>query len=290
LSDHHCADCAGQRSPDTNDYAHALLALPDSKILVAGETTTPALTTDFALARLLPGGGLDATFGVGGKVTTAFGPSGDELRGLELQPDGKIVAAGYADTAADINTQLVFAMARYLPNGMLDATCDGDGKVTVPVGLKGHAEAQDVAIQSDGKILLTGHAKGPSADWKLAAARFTATCARDPAFNGIGQVMTNFGPGPTNDEGYEFALDASGRIVMVGRICGMAVDVCDFGVLRYLPNGVPDASSSGDGKVVTSMGVNTTDSLHAVAIQSDGRIVVAGKSDEKHIAVARSLP
>jgi len=67
--------------------------------------------------RYLPGGLPDASFGNSGIIVTAVSTSFDEGLAVTLQPDGKIVAGGYATG----NGSSDFAVIRYLPNGMLDA-------------------------------------------------------------------------------------------------------------------------------------------------------------------------
>ncbi len=105
------------------DLAFAVALQPDGKIVAAGRSSF-----DFALARYNADGSLDPTFGTGGKVTTDFGF--DEAFAVALQPDGKIVAAGYAV----VGSSLDFALARYNADGSLDPTFGTDGKVTTDFG------------------------------------------------------------------------------------------------------------------------------------------------------------
>src|SRR5581483_4236629 len=110
---------------------------------------------DFALVRYLPDGTLDGDFGSGGIVTTAIGTVNDEALAVAIQSDGRIVAAGYSHNGANRD----LALARYLPDGTLDTTFSGDGKVSVPIGTGGNAgddEARAIAIQPDGKIVIAG--------------------------------------------------------------------------------------------------------------------------------------
>ena len=129
------------------DSANALVLQPDGKLVAAGVRSTSDL--DFALARYLPDGSLDPTFGVGGKVTTDFGSS-DVASALVLQPDGKLVAAGGVqfDGPGD------FALARYLPDGSLDPTFGVGGKVTTDFG--GIDGASALVLQPDGKLVAAG--------------------------------------------------------------------------------------------------------------------------------------
>ena len=92
-------------------------------------------------------GALDPTFGTGGKVTTPIGPA----LALTLQPDGKLVAAGYSSNGSNY----VFALARYKPNGLLDTSFNGTGKVTTAIGADARAYA--LALQPDGKLVAAGN-------------------------------------------------------------------------------------------------------------------------------------
>jgi len=112
------------------DQATALALQPDGKIVAAGSSTASG-SQDFALARYLPTGTLDISFGGDGKVLTDFGSGSEAFAvAMTLQPDGKIVVAGRC-TAGGTSA---FALARYLPNGSLDASFSGDGRVCTDFG------------------------------------------------------------------------------------------------------------------------------------------------------------
>ena len=140
----------------TDDTAYALAVQPDGKTVVAGYSNTGTLLSPvdvFALARYNTDGSLDATFGTGGKVTTAIGTVQDKAFALVIQPDGKIVAAG--NSYDNILFQDVFALVRYNANGSLDPTFGVGGKVTTVVG--GYGLVFALAIQTDGKLVAGGY-------------------------------------------------------------------------------------------------------------------------------------
>jgi uncharacterized delta-60 repeat protein len=180
-----------------SSHAFAVAIQKDGKILVAGRATSSA-SDDFALARYTSDGTLDASFGRGGKVVTNFGiktsngyPSDDWAYAVAVEPDGKIVLAGASDirgnAAERSGTPLDdFALARYSANGRLDPSFGRDGKVLTPFD-EGQSLVQDVAIQTDGKIVAVGGGAG-----YFDLARYTTDGLPDPSFGGGGKVITKF--------------------------------------------------------------------------------------------------
>jgi uncharacterized delta-60 repeat protein/uncharacterized repeat protein (TIGR01451 family) len=207
-------------------FGGALAIQPDGKIVAAGRAGT-----DFLLARYNGDGSLDATFGSGGIVTTDFGGTVfDAAFGVALQSNGKIVAAGgtfngFVGPSAD------FALARYNPDGSLDASFGSGGQVTTDFG--GFDVARSVALQADGKIVAAGGTfngfVGPSADFALA--RYNPDGSLDASFGSGGKVTTDFGG---FDVARSVALQADGKIVAAGT--GGAGS--DFALARYLGDAV----------------------------------------------------
>jgi uncharacterized delta-60 repeat protein len=137
-----------------NSRAAATVRLPDGKIVAVGEAGG-----HFALARYNPDGSLDTSFSADGKQTTDFGGP-DFASAVALQADGKIVAVGVGSRD--------FALARYNPNGSLDASFSGDGRQTTDFG--GFDQANAVALQGDGRIVAVGVGLGTdrTEDFELA--------------------------------------------------------------------------------------------------------------------------
>jgi uncharacterized delta-60 repeat protein len=129
--------------------AGAVLVAPDRNILVAGNTSGSAVMT---VTRLRPDGSLETTFGSGGTATVDFGSLADLLGGAVLQPDGKIVLAGYTQASEDV------AVARLNANGSPDATFGTGGKATVDFGVATFGNA--VALAPNGRIVVAGQKTG----------------------------------------------------------------------------------------------------------------------------------
>lgn len=244
------------------DSAWGVVVQPDGKIVAAGQARST--TTDFALVRHNPDGTLDGTFGTGGIVTTPIG-TGDEIaRAVVRQPDGKLVAAGYARIGANND----FALVRYLADGTLDATFGTGGIVTTPIGA-GNDNALAVALQPDGKILAAGYATMASLD--MAVVRYLADGTLDATFGTGGIVTAPVGPGIDVANG--LALQPDGKVLVVGYTADAGI--YDIALLRFAADGTPDTGFDGDGTVVTAIGPGYAIGTSAV-VQPDGRITVAG--------------
>ena len=228
----------------------------DGRIVVVGAATV-AEHSVFALVRYNVDGSLDSTFGGDGRVVTRIGVHASG-RGVALQTDGKIVVAG----AAWGNGSGRFAAARYLPSGAPDHTFSQDG--TLITSFPGDADAADVAVQSDGKIVLAGSAGG-----RFALARYGPAGRLDPGFGGDGRVLTEMGGGDSFARGV--AIQHDGRIVVVGSAGGRVA------VARYGLGGHLDASFTGDGTATTEFPRMMSAQGFAVALQSDGAIVVGAQ-------------
>jgi uncharacterized delta-60 repeat protein len=265
-------DADGKRTDDVGNIVgpgQSVVIQPDKKIIVAGAGNAQLL-----LARYNPDGSLDSSFGTGGRSSIPLGATSDSGRSAVFQPDGKIVVTGYLFTNSAVKAEVI----RCLPNGALDPSFDGDGRVTLAVGQSAIGTA--VAVQPDGKIVLAGYTETPSPS--AFVARFDAAGVPDPAFDGDGLVLPPLGNGA---QARAIALQADGKIVVAG------IASQDFFVLRYNNDGSPDNSFDDDGVATVSLSTGY-DQANAVAIQPDGRIVAAGTSldtanNQYRFAIAR---
>jgi uncharacterized delta-60 repeat protein len=249
------------------------------RIVVAGSSTNGS-QTDFAIARLLANGSLDSSFDADGLVTTDFAGGADVANGVAIIPGDGIVAAGSAFTGVGTD----FALARYGLTGALDATLDGDGKVTTDfVGADDAAAA--IEIDAQGRYVVGGSAYSGTNKDEFALARYGSTGALDASFDGDGRVVTT-----GNDQGRDLAIDAGGRIVLAGSAFTGAT--LDFSIMRFNTDGSRDATFGKRGRVVTSIGTGS-DAAEAVAIDAEGTIVAAGSAkfgEDRDFALARYSP
>jgi uncharacterized delta-60 repeat protein len=212
------------------DDAFSVLIQPDGKIVAVGSANDPATFYDFAAARYLINGTIDTTFGVAGKVHTDFGDQNfDRARSAALQPDGRIVAAGFA--ISQNGGVQNFAVARYTSNGVLDTTFSRDGKTQIDFG-NCCQSATKVLLQSDGKIIAVGGSNGESSEDDFLLARLSPRGSLDPTFGVGGQVRTSFGD--LNGGANGAALQSDGKIVAVGWQATFSNQFSNFALARYL--------------------------------------------------------
>ena len=254
---------------ETLDSVAAIAIQTTGEIIVAGYSDS-----DFALARYTTEGVLDPNFGTDGKVITDIGTETlDSATSVAIQLDGKIVVAGVSDNIGGTNAD--FALARYTAEGVLDSGFSGDGIVTTDIGIGSLDSATSVAIQSDGKIVVAGYSSSGT-DNDFALTRYTVAGALDTTFGTNGKVITPIGMG--NDVAYSVAIQSKGNIVVAG-YSNSGIDDDDFALASYTPLGAPDPTFGMNGKVTTPIGAGN-DVAYSVAIQPlDGKIVVAGSSD-----------
>ena len=250
---------------DLDEAVYGVAIQPDGKIITAGYWQNTGNHRDvFSLIRLHPDGSHDRSFGSGGiGALTLFPNAAAIATAVAIQPDGKIVAAGLIRKK---NGDRDFALARYTPDGSLDNSFSGDGKLTTDFG--GDDRAAAVAIRPDGKIVAAGQNRnGNGNDNDFALALYNPDGSLDTSFGRDGKQTTDFGG---FDLAHAVAVQPDGRIVAAGMHTG------SFALARYMPaSGRPDHRFGDDGKLTTAFRLGNA-AAAAVAIQPDGRIVAAG--------------
>ena len=251
-----------------------LVVQPDDAILAGGTMTPDGVKGEYLVVRYDSSGVPDATFGGGdGIQTTIVGTGGGFAEGIALQADGSIVLAGTQVSSSNENVELV----RYDSSGSLDTTfgAAASGKVTTDVGA-GPDEGTDVAIQTDGKIVVAANSNFR----KGAVLRYDTDGTLDPTFSGDGKVLTKLGQFGQAYGG--LVLQPDDAIVAVGE----AVEQTQFSytdtivVARYTTTGVLDTTFSRDGKAFAPFGAGSGNGApvagNDVAVQGDGKIVAVG--------------
>ena len=229
------------------EEANSVALLNDGRILVAG--FAPRGNTgyyDAAITRLDASGNPDNSFDGDSKLIDHIRRTNSGFNATAVQPDGKIVCAGYAWNGVNND----FMVVRYNSTGTLDNSFSGDGKLLTGFGVD--ARVTGVAVQTDGKIIAVGAAGGD-----FGVVRYNADGSPDNSFGNNGKVTTNLWD---NTEGaLAVQIQSDGKILVSGK----------YAIVRYNSNGTLDNSFDVDGKVFT-WEVNSH-----MAIQPDGKILVA---------------
>ncbi len=268
-------------------FVGALAVQPDGKIVAAGDVAGDAL-----VARYLPNGSLDTSFGTGGFVETGLPQTVmfASAAAVAIQPDGEIVVAG---TSGPLGTSVgpEFTLLRYDPDGTLDTSFGIDGIAITVIPEQGHpysnAEAAALAILPGGGILAAGSATwsdGSKFSSSFALARYTSAGSLDTAFGKGGVAQTAFAKANAQLAG--IAVQPDGKIVAGGWGVGSG-NGNDFNAMllaRYKPNGSLDSTFGTAGKVTTAHALDYEGG--PPAIQS-GKIVVSGDDDMEDPVLAR---
>jgi uncharacterized delta-60 repeat protein len=251
---------------------------------------------NLGFVRYTPEGNLDPAFGSKARVKLASLTSGGSYGGytagtdLALQTDGKLVAVASMDLCHGGTCTRVWAVARLKSDGSLDQSFGGRGIVPIDfadVGLLTDVP-RAIAVQPDGRVLVGGAALicAPTCAYRFAFARLDASGNRDSTFGVNGLAALDWRGG---GEVWDIALQPDGKIVAAGCLAG-CFDGPDnqWTVARLHGSGTLDSSSfAGGGSIVTDFGPGP-DLAYALALQHDGRIVVAGRTD-RGMATARYL-
>jgi uncharacterized delta-60 repeat protein len=262
----------------SDHWANSIAIGLDGKIIVAGSArvnNSGDRTTNFALARFSVNGELDTSFGINGKLTTDFDGNYDAADSIFIQPDGKILAAGYAKFGYGER----YALVRYKTDGSLDPSFGTDGKTSTVAGVQSFAKS--LSVLADGKILLAGSLNNDYPEFGVA--RYNANGSLDTNFGTKGIVTTDFTS--TYDNASSMAVQVDGKIIIAGSAYNPTLQVSVFAIARYNSDGSIDTNFGNNGKLTTDFeGIN--EGGNSVIIQTDGKIVVAG-SASNNFALAR---
>lgn len=259
------------------------------RIVVAG-TTNGVVGGGYALAvwRYNVDGTLDTTFNRSGYVFFSNGPySGHAAICLAVDQEGRLVVAGQykSGLSAGSRSDIDLGIWRFRGDGSLDTSFAGKGYVTHhnAAGGNGADKATGVAIDAMGRIVVCGTSEGNGTGTDAVVWRFNSDGTIDTSFNGVGFAVHNNAGGSTvpHDDPMALAIDGNGRIVVTGRSNAPQNGAWpDMVIWRYLANGVLDSSFNGQGFIThnNAAGANAGDGGYALALDSSGRIVVAGWS------------
>ncbi|HEY0428293.1 MAG TPA: FG-GAP-like repeat-containing protein [Pyrinomonadaceae bacterium] len=259
--------------------AKALAIEPDGKIIVAGYATFDFnASDDFLLARFDANGNVDQTFGTNGFVRTDFFQGVDQVSSVVVQPDGRIVAAGFATEAklSGATQREDFALAGYDSSGNLDTNFGSGGFSTAQFGSQNLAQIQNLIALTDGKLVVVG-SHTPTGEG-MAMARYDHNGMLDGTFgDGGGKVIMDY-PGITSSIVFRaVALGRDGKMLSLAAPTENAPQRDFFLLARCTRFGAVDRTLDGEGEVLIQLGPNTIAS--SVITLPDGKTLVAGVSD-----------
>lgn len=248
--------------------AQSMVLQKDGKIIVAGYRGAPE--NDIVLVRYNENGSLDKSFDTDGIVTTAISGSNLRAYSVALQKDGKILAAG----SSSIGVTEVMILVRYNVNGSLDTSFNHSGILTSAIGAV-FTEVYAIAIQKDGKIVMTGAVSNDAVDFNIAVIRFNSDGTLDNTFDVDGIVVTDLG------SLYDFAntlvIQGDGKIVVTAYSKTQATRGLMV-VVRYSSDGSLDNTFDQDGKLYTII-VNSSARANSIVLQSDQKLVLGAATD-----------
>ena len=271
---------------------NALAVGADGKTIIVGDASQNTGNV-FAVARVNTDGTPDSTFGTNGVTTISFNGVDDRATAVAIQPDGKIVVAGYTNSGTSSVPNYDFAVVRLNADGSVDSSFGNYGTVVIDQLLQypSYQMTQDyaygVALAPDGRVVIAGftsqHLNGFNV---MAIARLTSTGALDTSLNGTGRA--DVPGGQYSAIAFSVAVDSSGRMVL-GGYAQPTSGAWGFYLARLSTSGTMDNTFGTSGATFSALGGNSS-VLHSIAIQPDGRIDAGGYasvSGYENFAVAR---
>ena len=243
-----------------NDDGNSVIQQADGKLVVAGTSSNA-----FSLIRLNPNGSLDSSFGSGGKLIMPVSSSPERGESVIQQADGKLVVAGYSHIGAFMEP--AFSLIRLNTDGSLDKSFGSGGKLIEYVGSRG-GTVSSVIQQSDGKLVVAG-----TSSREFSLIRLNTDGSLDTSFAAAGKLIVP--SGANSDAAYSVIQQSDGKLVVAGsRFNGVEND---FMLIRLKTDGSLDSSFGAGGKLVIPVGSSYDEALSVIQ-QSDGKLVVAGRS------------
>ena len=255
----------------------------NGKIVAAGVTSG-----QLALTRLNPDGTLDTTFATNGTTNSISLPPNYIQVFVAIQPGDKIIVAYTAGSSSAEE----FAVRRFNVDGSVDTSFGTSGLALVAIPDRDNAEVRALAIDASGKILIGGRALNnssafPNTTEVFAAARLNADGSPDSSFGSAGTAIISFDPSDSADLTGIGIQPSTGRIILSGtENAGTDSSLethAQWAVAGLSSNGTIDTSFGDAGKLVFSF--NAFDSATALAIGTDGKILLAGSAGSQSLII-----
>ena len=259
-------------SSTSSEYLSSVIVQPDGKIVAAGYANTPS-GEQMTVIRLNADGTLDTSFDGDGMLMLDIGAGGDRINDIILQDDGKLIAVGQSNNGSN-NDAIVL---RLNEDGSLDTSFDGDGYQTLDVDSDSDSAAA-VAIDDSGRIVFGGTTR-VSGGSESFAARLNSDGSYDNSFNGTGVAVIS--AGSPHETINDLTLQSDGKILLAGSAYTSS-GINDVSVIRLNTDGSLDTNWAGDGTLRQPIGT-ATDDASAILVDSDGNVIVAGRTDDGQV-------
>ncbi len=252
------------------DKAQSIIIQKDGKILVGGYASFLSGYC-FAIARYNINGTIDSAFGINGKNTLVFDQGSAFSTCMALQSDGKIILGGYLHSFYYGDD---FAIARFLPNGSIDFGFGIGGQMTSNFATS-NDRIMGIVVRPSGKIVAVGSSSTNGAVHQFAIAQYESYGFIDNSFGNNGKVTTDFADKHLA-YGTSVLLLNDNKIIVGGYAYNLNSEP-DFAAVRYEINGSIDSTFGTFGKIISDFG--SIDYARSMAIQPDGKIILAGSSE-----------
>jgi len=277
------------RSQFEADHAMSVARQTDGKLLIAGDCRG-VFVRKLCIARFNSNGSADTTFNPDatqggtqpdlqpGELILEAAPNTGYGALLAVQPDGRIIVGGTCGNATTGYND--FCVARLLADATLDTSFNAAGSTpgvaTVAPG-NFYNTARAMLLQPDGKVVLVGSCGVTIVATAMCISRHNSDGTLDTTFNASGTRpgtrVETIGDG-NSSYATGVARQSDGKLVVAGS-CDDA-GTSDFCLFRLTTVGALDSASFGSGgKVITPI-ASDEDAATGVAVQADGKIVVAG--------------
>jgi len=262
-----------------HSYGRAVRIQPDGKIVLCAESDDSTGKKIWVL-RFNEDGTPDASFDIDGLAKIIVKSKYLGVKALALQADNKIVVGGYLGGLARDS----FFIARFLSNGMLDNSFDGDGFTHTIVG-EDYINVGALLVQPDNKIIAVGYARfGGNDDMTLV--RYNDNGTLDNSFSGDGIAHIKFSDG--DDSANSGLIQPDGKIVVAGYAINDANGKKDFAIARFNPDGTLDDSFQGNGMTLIHI-TEFSDAAYTLLRQPDGKYLMGGLAHSETAAGGSAL-
>ncbi len=249
-----------------NSWASSMQIQDDGKIVLAGNSI-PETKVAFTLLRFNEDGTLDNNFGTNGIVYTEIGMS-SFISSIIIQPDGKIIASGSANTGENI---FDWATVRYNEDGSLDDSFGNNGIVLT--NIENSSSNSGIALQSSGKIVVNGYSSN-GISTGISSLRYNSDGSLDLTYGVDGFSLFKIIDSP-DIESWAIDMDVSDNLYTAGMTYDLDLSRNKIIIAKFLPDGAIDNDFGISGIVKTSLG-NSDDFANAIVCHPDQTIIIAG--------------